>query len=190
MSRQSKASSKTLRANDHKDSVVAYIGLGSNVGNKVANIEHAVTLLNEDSDIRVVRRSQLYKTEPWGNIDQDWFVNACIEVATGLPARSLLERCIAVEERLGRVRGVKWGPRIIDLDVLIYDDAVINSPDLIVPHPHIAARAFVLVPLADIAPSVKIGCTPISALLAAVDCRGVEPLKCRRPGENSGISSQ
>jgi 2-amino-4-hydroxy-6-hydroxymethyldihydropteridine diphosphokinase len=175
MSRQTEARSKALRANI---SVVAYIGLGSNVGNKVANIERAVALLDEESDIRVVRRSQLYKTKPWGKIDQDWFVNACIEVATGLPAHSLLERCITVEQRLGRIRGVKWGPRIIDLDLLTYGDAVITSPDLIVPHPHIAERAFVLVPLADIAASAKIGSTPISTLLAAVDRRGVEPLTC------------
>jgi 2-amino-4-hydroxy-6-hydroxymethyldihydropteridine diphosphokinase len=190
MSRQSEAPPKTLQANDHKDSVVAYIGLGSNVGNKVDNIKRAVTLLDADSEIRVVRRSQLYRTAPWGNIDQDWFVNACIEVATGLPARGLLDRCIGVEEQLGRIRGIKWGPRIIDLDVLIYGDAVINFPDLIVPHPHIATRAFVLVPLADIAPSAKIGCTPIRALLAAVDCRGVEPLKCPHPGGNSEASNQ
>jgi 2-amino-4-hydroxy-6-hydroxymethyldihydropteridine diphosphokinase len=186
MSRQSEAPSKALRANEHRVSVVAYIGLGSNVGNKIGNIERAVALLDEDRDIRVVRRSQLYKTEPWGKIDQDWFVNACIEVATGLPAHSLLERCITVEQRLGRVRGIKWGPRIIDLDLLTYGDAVINSPDLIVPHPHIAERAFVLVPLADIAASVKIGSTPIGALLAAVDRRGVEPLKCWPPGSASG----
>ena len=119
----------------------ATIGLGSNVGDKRSNIARALSLLTEKGDIRLVKRSRDYKSAPWGVKDQDWFVNACVSVATELSARTLLERCQGVENTMGRVRKQKWGPRIIDVDVLTYRDEPIAEPDLVVPHPLIAERA-------------------------------------------------
>lgn len=134
----------------------ALIGLGSNMGDKAANIARAVALLTEPGDIRLVAASRLYRTAPWGVEDQDWFVNAAIAVATDLPPHALLARCLGVEEAMKRIRHERWGPRIIDVDVLAYRDCVIETPDLTLPHPRIAERAFVLVPLADIAPDAEI----------------------------------
>ena len=133
------------------------IALGSNLGNKVGNIEIAIRLLGERGDVRIVRRSRNFSTEPWGKIDQDTFVNACIAVATKLSPRRLLERCQEIEQHMGRRQTEKWGPRLIDLDLLVFGDKAIHEPDFVLPHPHIAERAFVLAPLMDIAPDLVIG---------------------------------
>src|SRR6185295_6666158 len=122
------------------------VALGSNLGDKAANIDRAIALLTQQGDVRLLARSRNYATEPWGKTDQDWFVNACIAVKTGLSARELLARCQEVERRMGRVPTEKWGPRIIDLDLLVYGEETIRDPDLVLPHPHIAKRAFVLAP--------------------------------------------
>ena len=147
----------------------AIIALGSNLGQKAANIAHAIELLTEGGDIRLVRRSRDYRTAPWGKTDQDWFVNACIAISTRLSPHELLARCQGVEERLGRVRGEKWGPRVIDLDVLVYRDLISSEPDLTLPHPHLTERAFVLAPLADIAPDLVIHGRRVSEWLTAID---------------------
>jgi 2-amino-4-hydroxy-6-hydroxymethyldihydropteridine diphosphokinase len=152
------------------------LALGSNLGDKAANIETAIGLLAQDGTVRVVRRSRNFATEPWGKTDQDWFVNACIAVATALSPRELLNRCKDIERRMGRVVTEKWGPRIIDLDLLIYGDRVVREPDLVLPHPHIAERAFVLAPLMDIAPDLKIGGRSVRELCAGIDLGGVRPL--------------
>jgi 2-amino-4-hydroxy-6-hydroxymethyldihydropteridine diphosphokinase len=152
------------------------IALGSNLGDKAANIARAIELLTEAGDVRLERRSRNFATEPWGKTDQDWFVNACIAVATRLSPRDLLLRCQGIERRMGRVPTEKWGPRIIDLDLLIYRDAVIREPDLVLPHPHIGDRAFVLAPLMDIAPDLKISGHSVRDLHAAIDLEGVRPL--------------
>lgn len=152
------------------------LGLGSNVGDKTANIEHAIALLTRSGELRLVRRSKIYRTAPWGKTDQDWFANAVIAVATGLPAHDVLLLCQKVENDLGRVRQERWGPRIIDVDVLVYRDAQIDEPDLKVPHPLIAERAFVLVPLAEIAPDQTIGGKTLATLLEAVAHDDVTPL--------------
>ncbi len=161
------------RASADFDCIVA---LGSNLGDKVANLDKAIDLLTAPGDVRLVRRSRNFATEPWGKTDQDWFVNACIAVATELSARVLLERCKEIERRMGRVATEKWGPRIIDLDLLIYGDSVIREPDLVLPHPHIKDRAFVLAPLMDIAPDVAIGGRSVRELYEAIDLSGVRPL--------------
>lgn len=138
----------------------ATIGLGSNIGDKTANIYEAIRRLSAKGDIRVVARSSVYRSAPWGVADQDWFANACISIATELSPRALLKRCQAIENDMGRVRLQKWGPRVIDVDILTYREDTIREPDLVVPHPLIAERGFVLVPLNEIAPHVKIsGCT-------------------------------
>jgi len=153
------------------------IALGSNLGDKAANLDKAIDLLTAPGDVRLVARSRNFATEPWGKTDQDWFVNACIAVATELSARTLLGRCQEIEQRMGRVTTEKWGPRIIDLDLLIYGDSVIREPDLVLPHPHIADRAFVLAPLMDIAPEVMIGDRSVRQLFDAIDLGGVRPLQ-------------
>ncbi len=168
-------------AGTDKDRTVAdfdcIIALGSNLGDKARNIDTAIDLLTGPGDVRLVARSRNFATEPWGKTDQDWFVNACIAVATELSARALLERCQTIERRMGRVATEKWGPRIIDLDLLIYRDAVVREPDLVLPHPHIAERAFVLVPLMDIAPQAVIAGRTVRELYDAIDPGGVRPLQ-------------
>jgi 2-amino-4-hydroxy-6-hydroxymethyldihydropteridine diphosphokinase len=154
----------------------ALIGLGSNIGDKAANIRRAIALLTERGDIRLVAASRLYRTAPWGVTEQDWFVNACIAVATELSPHDLLARCLAVEDAMKRVRERRWGPRVIDVDLLVYRDVTLSEPALTLPHPRIAERAFVLVPLAEIAPELKIGGHPLGHWLARVNAREVTPL--------------
>jgi 2-amino-4-hydroxy-6-hydroxymethyldihydropteridine diphosphokinase len=155
----------------------ATIGLGSNIGNKTGNIDRAVAILTRNGDIRVVRQSRKYRSEPWGVLDQDWFVNACLAVATELSARELLQRCQQVEKDMGRQRLRHWGPRLIDVDVLTYRDQTIRQPDLSVPHPLIAERAFVLLPLQDVAPGLKIEGKTIGSMLAALGESGTTTVK-------------
>ncbi len=155
----------------------AAIGLGSNVGDKRANIARAVSLLTASGDITLIERSRDYRSAPWGVKDQDWFVNACISVATKLSARVLLQRCQQVESTMGRVRLQKWGPRVIDVDILTYRDEAIHEPDLVVPHPLMSQRAFVLVPLRDVAPGLKIAGRPLDALIAGSDTSDCVPFE-------------
>lgn len=155
----------------------ALIGLGSNVGDKEANVARAIDLLTAPGDIRLVAASRLYRTAPWGVEDQDWFVNAAIAVATKLTARELLVRCLGIENAMKRVRRERWGPRVIDVDVLTYRDEISDAPDLTLPHPRITERAFVLVPLADIAPAEWIaGRTVADWLAARTDTNDVVPV--------------
>ena len=152
------------------------IALGSNLGDKAGNIDLAIELLTTSGDISLVGRSRNFATDPWGKLDQDWFVNACVAVTTKLPPRELLARCKDIERRIGRVATEKWGPRVIDLDLLIYRDTVVHERDLVLPHPHIAERAFVLAPLMDIAPDLIVRGKSVRELLAAIDKGGVRPL--------------
>ena len=152
------------------------IAFGSNLGDKTGNIDQAIELLGQGGDIRVVRRSRNFATDPWGKLDQDWFVNACIAVATKLSPRELLVRCKDIERRMGRVATEKWGPRVIDLDLLIYRDNVLREPDLVLPHPHMAERAFVLAPLMDIAPDIIVQGKSVRELFDVVEKGGVRPL--------------
>jgi 2-amino-4-hydroxy-6-hydroxymethyldihydropteridine diphosphokinase len=155
----------------------AVIGLGSNVGEKAKNIAQAIELLTEPGDIQLVRASRIYRTAPWGKIDQDWFANACITVKTELAPDTLLDRCLGVEQTMKRVRIQRWGPRVIDVDVLVYRDEVSMDPHLMLPHPRIMERGFVLVPLADVAPDLIIGGRTVTDGLARVDHSDVVPLE-------------
>jgi len=146
----------------------AIIALGSNIGDKAGHIAAAIEALCADGRVRVVQRSANYRTAPWGVTDQDWFVNAAVSVATDLPVYELLARCQRVERELGRERTIKWGPRVIDLDILVYRDRVSDDPDLVLPHPHITVRAFVLRPLMDVAPGLVIKGEPVAAWLERV----------------------
>jgi 2-amino-4-hydroxy-6-hydroxymethyldihydropteridine diphosphokinase len=131
---------------------IAYIGIGSNVGDREANCRKAIELLAEAG--RVISVSSLYYTEPVGYKEQEDFINAVVSLETDLSARELLDACHAIEDRLGRKRTLRWGPRTIDLDILLYGDLMMSQPDLVIPHPLMATRKFVLAPLAEIAPEV------------------------------------
>ena len=130
-----------------------YIGLGANLGDRRANFAAALARLGSDLTVEAV--SSLYETDPVGPQDQPQFLNACCLATTGLPARAVLDRLLAIERGLGRERRERWGPREIDLDLLLYGDAIIDEDGLRVPHAELANRAFVLVPLAEIAPDAR-----------------------------------
>jgi len=130
--------------------VIAYIGIGSNIGDGAANCRKAIELLSEAG--RVVCFSSLYHTEPVGRHEQEDFINAVVALETDRSPGDLLKVCQALEDRLGRKRGIRWGPRTADLDILLYGDLVCNQPELTIPHPQMALRKFVLAPLAEIAP--------------------------------------
>ncbi|WP_406854069.1 2-amino-4-hydroxy-6-hydroxymethyldihydropteridine diphosphokinase [Alsobacter sp. KACC 23698] len=153
----------------------AWLSLGSNMGDKRANLAAALGAL-ERAGVAVVARSGDYRTPPWGPIAQDWFVNACAAVRTALPPRELLRLCLAVERDMGRIRAERWGPRLIDIDILAYEGAALAAPNLTLPHPRLLERAFVLVPLAEIAPDLVVGGQRIGAAAAAIDRAGVERL--------------
>jgi 2-amino-4-hydroxy-6-hydroxymethyldihydropteridine diphosphokinase len=158
------------------DTVVAILGLGSNVGDGIRNIDEAISRLTSGAKLELVARSKLYRSAPWGVTDQPAFVNACISVRTSLTPRHLLERCLGVENAMGRVRTLRWGPRIIDVDILTYDALTVDEPDLVIPHPRIAERAFVLIPLKDVAPDLRIGGETIDSALGRLDAGDVQPL--------------
>ena len=124
------------------------------MGDKFANLKKAIEELEKMQGTKVLKLSSLYKTEPVGGAEQDWFVNAAAEIETSLTPRELLNKLLYIEKNLGRVRDVKWGPRVIDLDILLYDDLVMDEEGLSIPHPYLHKRGFVLVPLAEIAPKV------------------------------------
>ncbi len=129
-----------------------WLGLGSNLGSKRANIARALDLLA--GPCRVSRVSSLYKTEPVGFKDQDWFLNCAAAADTELDPAALLEALKAIERKMGRAGRVRNGPRVIDLDILLYDDRILNEDGLVIPHPRLHERLFVLAPLSEIAPAI------------------------------------
>lgn len=132
----------------------AFIGLGSNMGDKEANIGKALEMLGASPGIRLKGTASLYRTDPVGYLDQDWFLNTVTRVETELDPHQLLKLLLAIEDRLGRVRTIRWGPRPVDLDLLLYGGEEIHSPGLIIPHPRMCERAFVMAPLAELAPGL------------------------------------
>jgi 2-amino-4-hydroxy-6-hydroxymethyldihydropteridine diphosphokinase len=143
---------------------LAYIGLGSNLGDREALIRHAAELIG------ATRLSTIRETEPWGNESQPMFLNAVAEIETALTPRRLLNHLLDVERRLGRERvGPRWSPRTIDLDLLLYGDETVAEPGLVVPHPRLSDRLFVLEPLAELIPAQKIpGSGTVSEALAGL----------------------
>ncbi len=158
--------------------VRAFLGLGANLGDRARSLAAAVERLASGRGLRVVRRSRVYESPAWGKTDQPPFLNQVIEVETALSPRALLRRCQEVEQALGRVRAERWGPRTIDVDVLLYGDLVAEAPGLVVPHAEIRRRAFVLAPLAEIAPGLRLPTgEAVEALLAALpDRASVRPV--------------
>lgn len=130
----------------------AFIGIGSNLGDRRKNCVEAVERLKELRGCEFVRRSRWYLTSPVGVEDQDWFVNGVACLGAEISARELLERLLSIEARMGRVRMERWGPRVIDLDLLLYGTDIVNEEDLKIPHPHMHLRRFVLAPLAEVDP--------------------------------------
>jgi len=141
-----------------KTMVQACIGLGANLGDAAGTLRQAVIALGQREDVAVRRMSRCYRTPAWGREDQPDFVNAVALLETRLSPRALLDLLLAVEADFGRHRidGERWGPRTLDLDLLLYGDAVIDEPGLRVPHPHLHERAFALVPLLEVMPDARI----------------------------------
>lgn len=159
----------------------AFIALGGNVGDVRATFDEAVAMLCDGTAVRLKARSSDYLTPPWGVTDQPPFINVVIAVATALAPHDLFARALAVERALGRDRSKerRWGPRPIDIDLLAYDDRVLTDPDLTLPHPRMFERAFVLAPLAEIAPDRVIAGISVSEALARLDARGIDKLPSR-----------
>ncbi len=145
----------------------AYIGMGSNVGDKEKNISDALKLLKTQPEIKVRKTAPLYRSAPVGYTEQDWFLNTVIEVETTLSPDKLLQKLLQTEKRLGRVRTIRWGPRTLDLDLLLYGNSTINTADLVIPHPRMLERAFVIVPLADLNPNLVLANGKTAKELAA-----------------------
>ena len=158
--------------------VEVLLGLGGNLGDPAATIAAALTRLDRGG-VRILRRSGFYRTAPWGVADQPDFVNLCAVAETALPPQALLALIHGIEADLGRERRERWGPRVIDIDILIYGDAAVDEPGLTMPHPRLTERAFVLVPLAEIAGGVAIAGKTVRAWAEAVDRGGVSPLSPR-----------
>jgi 2-amino-4-hydroxy-6-hydroxymethyldihydropteridine diphosphokinase len=131
-----------------------YLGVGSNLGNRQGNIKKAARLLGENGNIQVVRRSSFYETEPVGYKKQPDFLNCIFEIKTSLTPLVLLKVLKNIEKKLKRVKNIKWGPRLIDLDILLYGNKVIEKTNLTIPHPEMHKRRFILAPLAEIAPEI------------------------------------
>lgn len=134
------------------DGVICFLGIGSNMGDASAHCAAAVEGISDVPGVRVLRCSSLYKTQPVGFEEQDWFVNGVVEIRTMLNPHALMHAMQGVEDKMGRIRDRKWGPRIIDIDILLYDQLVIDERDLTIPHAELHKRRFVLVPLNEIAP--------------------------------------
>ncbi len=164
----------TNATHSRRQSVAAALSLGGNVGDVAAAFAAALAALAADLACTLTAYSSVYRTPPWGKTDQPDFLNMAALLSTELSARELLDLCLAIERRLGRERAEVWGPRTLDIDVLTYDEVTIDEPGLTLPHPHIAERAFVLVPLAEIAPGLRIGGAGVAELLGRVDASGIE----------------
>ncbi|HEX4042168.1 MAG TPA: 2-amino-4-hydroxy-6-hydroxymethyldihydropteridine diphosphokinase [Xanthobacteraceae bacterium] len=162
-------------------STAAFMALGGNVGDVRATFDRAIALLCDGEAVQLVARSSDYRTPPWGVTDQPPFINAVIAVATVLPPHDLLARALKVEQALGRDRNAerRWGPRTLDIDLLAYDDLTFDDANLTLPHPRLFERAFVLVPLAEIAAERVIGGTSVREARSRTGVDGIEKLPPR-----------
>ena len=135
-------------------STTGYLGFGTNLGDRKKNLDRALISLDSRPDLAIVRTSGIYETEPWGMTDQPNFLNMVAEIATSISFGELLERVKKLEQDMGREDGLRFGPRLIDVDILMLEDQVVNQPDLQIPHASLHLRAFVLVPLTELAPDL------------------------------------
>jgi 2-amino-4-hydroxy-6-hydroxymethyldihydropteridine diphosphokinase len=149
---------------------LVYLGLGSNLGDREEHLRAAVLALHGTPGLRVLRASPMYETEPVGLRQQPWFLNAVLEAATTLPSETVLRVVKGIEAGLGRTAGVRWGPRVIDVDILLYDSQQVRTDVLTIPHAEMWNRRFVLLPLADLRPDLTApDSTPIGARIVALD---------------------
>ncbi|BCH27747.1 2-amino-4-hydroxy-6-hydroxymethyldihydropteridine diphosphokinase [Mesorhizobium sp. L-8-3] len=155
----------------------AALGLGGNIGDPRAAMSEALIALDKDPRLAVAAVSSLYRTPPWGRTNQPDFLNAVALVDTDLGARQLLDLCLYTERTLQRVRGERWGPRTIDVDILTFGDETIAEEGLQVPHPHMQGRAFVMVPLAEVAPAMIVRGRPAGEWANALDGSAVDRLE-------------
>lgn len=164
---------------------LSYISLGSNIGERYRYLKRAIMLINENKKMEVVNASSIYETDPVGYLEQDPFLNMVIKINTELGPYELLDALMCIERELGRKREIKWGPRTLDLDILLYNQDNINSEKLIVPHPRMQERAFVMVPLLEIQPDIKLPAKEgsFSSLDSIPDKEGVRIWK-RKDGED------
>ncbi|HET6603213.1 MAG TPA: 2-amino-4-hydroxy-6-hydroxymethyldihydropteridine diphosphokinase [Xanthomonadaceae bacterium] len=155
----------------------AFVALGSNLDDPELQVRNGLACLDAISATRLVRASRLYRTPPWGILEQPAFVNAVAELATALAPHDLLAALQGIEDAAGRRRAERWGPRTLDLDLLSYDAERIHDGGLTLPHPQLAERAFVLVPLAELAPDLLLpNARTVVAQLAELDCAGIQAL--------------
>jgi 2-amino-4-hydroxy-6-hydroxymethyldihydropteridine diphosphokinase len=155
---------------------LAYVALGSNLGDPQQQLLDAMEALAELPDTEVLRRSPFYRTPPWGVLEQPSFINAAAQLETALSPHVLLEALLDIEKRAGRVRAARNGPRILDLDLLHIDGVQLDDSRLILPHPRMAERAFVLLPLHDLVPTLPLPGGTVAQLLARLDLAGCERL--------------
>ena len=155
----------------------AYLGLGTNMGDKQAYLKEACKIISDNPNINIVKISKIYKTKAWGYTNQDDFLNICIEVDTNLSPGELLEVCHEVENKLNRVRVIRWGPRTIDVDILFFNNIISTDENLILPHPRIKERAFVLIPLMDLNKELVIDNKTISYYLSNLEKEELEQVK-------------
>ena len=151
----------------------AYLGLGSNLGDRRRFLAAALRALAADPALVIVRGSSVYESKPFGVTDQPDFLNLVAEIDTTLTPPALLAACLSIEAALGRVRRERWGPRVIDLDVLLYGHLTWHGPDLVLPHPGLCERNFVLTPLAEIAPELEVNGQRVRALAARAGTAGL-----------------
>ena len=160
-------------------STTGYLGFGTNLGDREKNLDRAIISLDSRPDLAILRISGIYETEPWGMTDQPNFLNMVAEIVTSISLNELLKRVKKLEQDMGREDGPRFGPRLIDVDILLLEDQVVDQPDLQIPHASLHLRAFVLVPLAELAPDLVhpvLGET-IAQLASRVDgLDGVKPL--------------
>lgn len=151
-----------------------YLSLGGNLGDPAQSMGAALRMLDRLEGTRVLAVSSLYRTPPWGKVDQPDFLNAAAKLATDLLPRTLLDACLEAERRLKRVRNERWGPRLIDIDILMFGEVQLHEQGLEIPHPRMAERAFVLAPLAEIAPELTFFGQSVADLLRGLDTTGIE----------------
>lgn len=139
-----------------------YLGFGSNIGNRIEVIREALSQLKKHPKVHLIKSSSFYETAPWGEVNQEKFINLCVKIKTDLSPKELLDFCLSVEKKLGRKRLIKWGARTIDIDILLYGDKELHEDSLTIPHPYMLERAFVLIPLHQLSPNLICNGRPIT----------------------------
>ena len=155
----------------------AFLSLGSNMGDRLEYLSKAIDKIAEIQGCNILNKSRVYETEPWGYENQEAFLNLCISIETSLSPYELLESLQTIELELDRVRKIHWGPRTIDIDILLFDDIICEDDKLTIPHPRMSERAFVLIPLYDIEKNLIIDGIKLEDLINKIDTRGIKEYK-------------